>query len=65
MFVGDYFVPKGTTALFMSVPLHRDPKYFPDPDKVDPDRWLTDNPTDKHPFCYIPFSAGLRNCIGQ
>jgi docosahexaenoic acid omega-hydroxylase len=63
--MGGYFVPKKATVLFMTAPLHRDPKYFPEPDKLDPDRWVTDNPTDKHPFAYVPFSAGVRNCIGQ
>lgn len=63
--IGGYCVPKGTNVLVMSIPLHRDPKYFPDPDKFDPDRWYGENPTDKNPFCYVPFSAGLRNCIGQ
>lgn len=63
--VGGYKVPKGETAVIFAYMIHRDEKFYPDPEKFDPDRFLPENTKNRHPYSYIPFSAGRRNCIGQ
>lgn len=57
-----YIIPAGAEVYASIIVIHRDPQYFQDPDLFNPDRFLSEM---KHPYCYIPFSAGPRNCIGQ
>ena len=58
-------ITKGTTVYVFVYGIHRDPKYFPEPEKFDPDRFLSENQRDRHAHAYVPFAAGRRNCIGQ
>ena len=58
-------VPAGCIAATFVFGIHRDARNYPDPLRFDPDRFLPENCSGRHPFAYIPFGAGSRNCIGQ
>ncbi|KAH0534605.1 hypothetical protein KQX54_005808 [Cotesia glomerata] len=59
------YVPRGTILNLRIFDTHRDANFWPRPNVFDPDRFLPENSVDRHPFSFIPFSAGSRNCIGQ
>lgn len=67
-FMGHY-IPANTRLVISPHLLHRHPLYWPDPLVFSPERWLPtggiDNEEKRHRFCYLPFSAGGRNCVGQ
>ncbi|XP_012230909.2 cytochrome P450 9e2-like [Linepithema humile] len=45
--------------------LHHDPKYFPSPQKFDPERFSDENKDNIFPYTYLPFGHGPRKCIGN
>ena len=64
MFLGDYLIPAGTSVALMLYGMHRSPQVFEDPDEFKPERFFREN-RHQNPFSYLPFSAGVRNCIGS
>lgn len=61
----DYILRKGVGVFIPVWCFHRDPKYFPDPLKFDPERFNDENKHLIKPFTYLPFGVGPRNCIGS
>ena len=63
--LGEYTIPKDS-ALFMSqYVMHRDPRFYKDPEQFNPDRWTNDFKIHLPRFAYFPFGGGLRGCIGE
>ncbi|KAJ8728457.1 hypothetical protein PYW08_016842 [Mythimna loreyi] len=61
----NFIVHKGTGVAIPVFAIHRDPQYFPNPDKFDPERFSDENKHNIQPFTYMPFGVGPRNCIGS
>lgn len=61
--LGDYPVPAGSSVILPQWSIHRDARYFEDPDEFDPDRWSRRDPRSAE--AYFPFSSGPHACIGR
>ncbi|XP_063918412.1 cytochrome P450 6k1-like [Zophobas morio] len=60
-----FTVDEGVAILVPVAALHYDPKYFPNPENFDPERFSNENKHKIVPYTYLPFGDGPRNCIGQ
>ncbi|XP_059478273.1 probable cytochrome P450 6a14 isoform X1 [Neocloeon triangulifer] len=58
-------IDKGTMVQIPICSLQNDPKYFPDPDRFDPERFIDDENSHKYQYIYSPFGEGPRQCIGN
>jgi len=61
--LGGYAVPAGALVLVVPWATHRDPRFWPDPERFDPLRFVGEH--GRPPFAYLPFSGGRRSCIGR
>lgn len=63
--VGGHRVPKGWTVFMAQSVLHRDPRWWDQPNEFRPERWLDGSTKDLPKFAYFPFGGGPRVCIGN
>ncbi len=62
--INGYPVPAGSSVMVSPYVIHRNPRYWPDPDKFDPSRFLPEQQDQRPKFSYIAFGGGPRSCIG-
>ncbi|KAK3920089.1 Cytochrome P450 4C1 [Frankliniella fusca] len=65
MKIDNKHIPAGTILMLNIMGVHRSDRYHKDPLHFDPDRFLPERAGDIHPYSFLPFSSGPRNCIGQ
>jgi cytochrome P450 len=63
--LGEYDVPAGAHIFISPYLFHRNPRYWPDPERFDPERFAAPDAEEKEKLHFIPFSAGSRRCAGE
>ena len=63
--IGDYFVPAGSEVGVWIYMTHHDPRWFPQPENFDPERFANAESVQRMKNAYLPFGLGGRTCIGK
>lgn len=62
--IGGFPIPADALVVLSQWVVHRDPRWWPDPHRFDPERWRSPDP-ERPKFAYFPFGGGARMCIGE
>jgi cytochrome P450 len=66
---GGYVIKRGAIVLMSQYLVHRDPRWWSEPERFDPGRWTAEPQAERQPerpkFSYFPFGAGTRMCVGE
>jgi cytochrome P450 len=63
--IGGYPMPAGATILMSQWVMHRDPRFFEEPERFYPERWADGLARRLPRYAYFPFGGGQRVCIGN
>lgn len=63
--IGGYPIPANSLVDMSAYVTHRHPRYWPNPEVFDPERFAPDRAEERPPFAYFPFGGGPRLCIGR
>jgi cytochrome P450 len=63
--LGEYLVPPRSILVMSPYVMHRDGRFYSDPERFDPGRWTPEFRTALPKFAYFPFGGGPRQCIGE
>ncbi|XP_038107240.1 probable cytochrome P450 6a14 [Culex quinquefasciatus] len=61
----DVIIQKGVRIQIPVYAIQRDERYYPNPDRFDPDRFNSEQSANRHISAFLPFGEGPRICIGQ
>jgi cytochrome P450 len=62
--LGGYVLPRGAQVIIFPWGIHRNPRFFEDPEKFDPGRFAPERVKELTPDAYIPYGLGPHLCIG-
>ncbi|XP_023224805.1 cytochrome P450 4C1-like [Centruroides sculpturatus] len=65
MKIGNYVLSANSTLVISIYGIHHNPSVYENPEVFDPDRFLPENYKNLHPYAFLAFSAGPRNCLGN
>ncbi|XP_023210873.1 cytochrome P450 4C1-like [Centruroides sculpturatus] len=65
MKIGNYVLSANSTLVISIYGIHHNPSVYENPEVFDPDRFLPENYKNLHPYAFLAFSAGPRNCPGN
>jgi cytochrome P450 len=63
--IGGFRVPAGAQIFMFQWATQRDPRFFPDPNRFQPERWTEEFSNSLPKYAYFPFGGGPRACIGN
>jgi len=62
--IGGHRIPGGAAVFVSPFVTQRDPRWWPDPDRFDPERWTAEARSRRPQYAAFPFGTGPRSCIG-
>ena len=60
-----YRIPAGSLVRFSQFAVSRDPRWYPEPERFDPERFSPEAEARRPRWSYFPFGGGARVCIGE
>ncbi len=63
--IAGYTIPVGATLLASQFAVQRDPRFFTEPARFDPERFTPENKAGRPRYSYFPFAGGSRQCIAE
>lgn len=63
--LGEYLLPEGSQVMIPIRAIHYDPKWYPNPEQFQLERWTEEAQAARPRYSFVPFGGGHRVCIGE